>query len=59
MLKIQFVLAMVVHAFNLSTQEAERGKSLVSSRPDWSTERVPGQPGLYRVTLFQKDKKIR
>jgi hypothetical protein len=34
----------VAHAFNPSTWEAERGKFL-SSRPAWSTERVPGQPG--------------
>jgi hypothetical protein len=35
----------VVHAFNPSTWEAEVGKFL-SSRPTWSTEWVPGQPGL-------------
>jgi hypothetical protein len=31
----------------------------VSSRPAWSTERVPGQPGLHRKTLSQKKKKER
>jgi hypothetical protein len=28
----------VAHTFNPSTQEAEEGGSLVSSRPAWSTE---------------------
>jgi hypothetical protein len=37
----------VAHAFNPSTWEAEAGKFL-SSRPAWSTEGVPGQPGLYQ-----------
>jgi hypothetical protein len=41
---------MVVHAFNPSTWEAEAG-GFLSSRPAWSTELVPGQPGLYRETL--------
>jgi hypothetical protein len=41
---------MVAHAFNPSTWEAETG-GFLSSRPAWSTERVPGQPGLYRETL--------
>jgi hypothetical protein len=44
--------AMVVHAFNPSTSEAEAG-GFLSLRPAWSTERVPGQPGLYRETLSQ------
>jgi hypothetical protein len=43
----------VVHAFNPSTQEAEAG-GFLSSRPAWSTEQVPGQPGLHRETLSQK-----
>jgi hypothetical protein len=42
----------VAHAFNPSTREAEAGRFL-SSRPAWSTEWVPGQPGLYRETLSQ------
>jgi hypothetical protein len=46
---------MVTHTFNPSTQEAEASVYL-SSRPAWSTERVPGQPGLYRETLSQKTK---
>jgi hypothetical protein len=45
----------VVHAFNPSIWEAEAGRFL-SSRPAWSTEWVPGQPGLYRKTLSQKTK---
>jgi hypothetical protein len=47
---------MVAHAFNPSTWEAEAGRFL-SSRPAWSTEWVPGQPGLYRETLSQKKTK--
>ena len=47
---------MVAHAFNPSTGEAETGRFL-SSRPAWSTKRVPGQPELYRETLSQKTKK--
>jgi hypothetical protein len=40
----------VAHAFNPSIQEAEAGGSL-RLRTAWSTEQVPGQPGLYRETL--------
>jgi hypothetical protein len=40
----------VAHAFNPSTREAEAG-GFLSSRPAWSTEWVPGQPGLHRETL--------
>ena len=50
--------AVVAHTFNPSTWEAEAGR-LLSSRPAWSTEWVPGQPGLYRETLSQKKKKKR
>jgi hypothetical protein len=46
----------VMHAFNPSTREAEAGEFL-SSRPAWSTERVPGQPELYRETLSPKTRK--
>jgi hypothetical protein len=42
--------AVVAHAFNPSTWEAEAG-GFLSSRPAWSTELVPGQPGLHRETL--------
>jgi hypothetical protein len=45
----------VAHAFNPSTWEAEAG-GFLSSRPAWSTEWVPGQPGLYRETLSRKNK---
>jgi len=45
----------VAHAFNPSTWEAE-ADGFLSSRPAWSTEGVPGQPGLYRETLSQKNK---
>ena len=43
--------AVVAHAFNPSTLEAEAGDFL-SLRPTWST----GQPGLYRETLSRKTK---
>jgi hypothetical protein len=46
----------VAHTFNPSTWEAEAGEFL-SSRPVWSTEWVPGQPGLHRETLSRKKKK--
>jgi hypothetical protein len=49
-------LGVVAHAFNPSTWEAKAGGSL-SSRPAWSTERVPGQPGLHRETLTHKNQK--
>ena len=50
-LKIRKISQVVVaHTFDLSTWEAEAGRSL-SLRPAWSTERVPGQPGLHRETL--------
>jgi hypothetical protein len=45
----------VAQTFNPSTWEAEASRFL-SSRPAWSTERVPGYPGLYRETLSQKTK---
>ena len=38
---------------NPSTWETEAVR-FVSSRPAWSTESVPGQPGLHRKTLCQK-----
>ena len=44
---------MVVHACNPSTWKTEAGRFL-SSRPAWSTEWVPGQPGLHRETLSRK-----
>jgi hypothetical protein len=49
--------AVVAHAFNPSTWEAEAGRFL-SSRPAWSTKWVPGQQsGLHRETLSQKREK--
>jgi hypothetical protein len=48
-------LGVVAHAFNPSTREAEAG-GFLSSRPAWSTEWVPGQPGLHRETLSWKTK---
>jgi hypothetical protein len=47
--------AVVAHAFNPSTWEAEAG-GFLSSRPAWSTEWVPGQPELHRETLSRKTK---
>jgi hypothetical protein len=38
-----------------SLWEAEAGASL-SLRPAWSTEKIPGQPGLHRETLSGKTK---
>lgn len=32
------------------------GADAGESRPAWSTDRIPGQPGLYGETLSQKDK---
>jgi hypothetical protein len=47
----------VACTFNPTIWEAEAGGSL-SSRPAWSTERVPGQPGLPREILSQKARNI-
>ena len=47
---------MVAHAFDPSTREAE-AVGFLSSRPAWSTESVPGQPGLHRETLSGGKKK--
>lgn len=41
--------AVMVHAFNASTQEAEAGESLEFEVS--LVYRVPGQPGQYRETL--------
>jgi hypothetical protein len=43
----------VVHAFNPSTWEAEAG-GILSSRPTWSTEWVPGHPGIHSEILSKK-----
>jgi hypothetical protein len=50
--------AVVAYSFNPSTWEAEAG-GFLNSRPAWSTEWVPGQPGLHRETLSQKKIKIK
>jgi len=50
------VADMVVHTFNPSAQEAEAGRSM-SSGLVWSTEQVPGQPGLHRETVSKHTKK--
>jgi hypothetical protein len=47
--------AMVEHGFNPSTWEAEADEFL-SSKLAWFLEWVPGQPGLSRETLSQKNK---
>jgi hypothetical protein len=48
-------LGVVAHAFNPSTWEAEAG-GFLSSRLAWFTKLVPGQPGLHREILSQKNK---
>jgi hypothetical protein len=50
--------AVMVPAFNPSTWEAEAGVFL-SSRPAYSKEWIPGQPGLYRETLSPKQNKTK
>ena len=47
--------AVVMHTFTPCLQEAETGSSL-SSRASWSTDKVPGQPGLHRETPSSKRK---
>lgn len=49
-------LAVVVHTCNSSTREAEVGGSL-SSRPVWSTEKIPGQPWLPRKKPISKNQR--
>ena len=49
---------MVVHTFHPSTWEAE-ADTFLSLRPAWSTEGVPGQPGLHRETLSRKTKRMK
>jgi hypothetical protein len=50
--------AVVMHAFNPSTWEAEAG-GFLSSRPAWSTKWVPGQLELHRETLSWKKNKTK
>jgi hypothetical protein len=53
--------AVVAHAFNASTWVEKAGRFL-SSRPAWSTEQIPGQPGatpcLGKQNKTNKQKKI-
>jgi hypothetical protein len=49
--------AVVAHSFNPSTWEAEAG-GFLSSRPAWSTEWVPGQPGLKEKPCLKKKPKM-
>jgi hypothetical protein len=53
--KCSLCWAVVEHAFNPSTWEAEAG-GFLSSRPAWSIEWVSGQPGIHRETLSWKNK---
>jgi hypothetical protein len=46
----------VAHAFNPSTLEAEAG---ISEFESTLVYKVPGQPGLHRETLSQKNKKTK
>jgi hypothetical protein len=56
MLEIKFIgWAGVAHTFSPCALEAEAG-GFLSLRPAWSTEWVPGQPGLHRETLSRKNK---
>ena len=45
--------ALVVHAFNNSTWEAEAAR-FVSSKPAWTSQWAPGQPGLHREACLGK-----
>ena len=45
--------ALVVHAFNNSTWEAKAAR-FVSSKPTWTSQWAPGQPGLHREAYLGK-----
>jgi hypothetical protein len=45
----------MVYAFNFSIWKVEAGRSL-GSRPAWSTERVPGEPKLYKKPYLEQQK---
>lgn len=51
-----YCLALVVYAFNSSIHKAEAGRS-PSLRPTCCPEQIPGQLGLHRKTLSQKQQK--
>jgi hypothetical protein len=55
-MKMAKLRAVVAHAFNPSTWEAEAG-GFLSLRPAWSIKVSSGQPGLHREILFRKTKK--
>jgi hypothetical protein len=57
-LTLAYCWAVVAHAFNPSTWEAEAGKFL-SSRPAWSIEWVPGHSGLHKEALSQTNKQTK
>ena len=46
----------MAHTFNPSIQEAEAGRFL-SSRPAWSTDWIPGLPGLHTEKPCLKNQK--
>ena len=50
--------AVVAHAFNPSTWEAEAG-GVLTLRPAWSTSEFQDSQGLHRETLSQKTKQKR
>jgi hypothetical protein len=58
LLRRHVVPGVVAHAFNPSTWEAEAG-GFLSSKPAWSTESVPGQPGYTEKPCLGEKKKRR
>ena len=48
-------VVVVAHVFNPCTWESEAG-GFLSSRPSWSTEWVPGQPGLLQRKTLSREK---
>ena len=48
-------MSVVAHALNPSTEESKACEP-VSSKPAWTTEQVPGQPGLHREISSPKPK---
>ena len=51
--------AVMAYSFNPSTQEAETESFLQILRPAWSTEWVPGQPGLHKKKPCQNKNKTK
>jgi hypothetical protein len=52
-LKVKKCRAVVAHAFNPTTWEAEAG-GFLSWKPAWSTKCVPGQPGPQKNPVSKK-----